>query len=136
MPIVHQRELRGGADRREADRLHEPPDIPAGGSLEADGGVKPWPESEPPLSGYGVWGSTACGGTACGFASSEGAARDGVLAAAWLPRAAPNANAAVSAAAPPAAQAVIVFTRQRAPALSIAMGWSLQSVGKEPQSSV
>jgi hypothetical protein len=41
--------------------------------------------------------------------------------ATWLPRDAPNANAAVSAAAPPAAHPVMVLTRRRAPALSIAM---------------
>jgi hypothetical protein len=39
--VVDQRQLRGRPDRLEADRLHEPPDIPAGGPFELLGGVKP-----------------------------------------------------------------------------------------------
>jgi hypothetical protein len=54
--------------------------------------------------------------------------------AAWLPRAAPNANAAVSAAAPAAAQPVMVATLARAPALSIAMAVRLDKARKPTRS--
>src|SRR3954467_13756069 len=42
--IVDDGQLRRRADRLKADRLHEPPDIPCGGDVDEDGGVKPWPE--------------------------------------------------------------------------------------------
>lgn len=85
----------------------------------AAGGVKPWlgctpsPEPwEPPSR----WGKL----------DDDVEFREGVRAVACPLRAAPTANAAVSAAAPAAAQPVILATRCRAPALSIAMSGPLR----------
>ena len=111
MTIVRQRQLRRRADRLEADRLHEPPDIPAGGAVDADGGAKPWPSV-----GYapGFWGAVCCASRPLEFVT-------GVVFATWPLCDAPNAAAAVTAAAPPATHAVRDFTRRRACVLSIAM---------------
>jgi hypothetical protein len=142
MPLVHERQLRGRAYRRKADRLHEPPDVPAGGPVEDEGGWKPWPESEPPFPGYGLCGYPPCGAAACGGATggvtsrARAGLRDRAPVAACVPRAAPNANAAVIAAAPAAAHAVTVLTRRLAPALSIAMPRSVESLDKPTRSRV
>src|SRR4029079_94829 len=110
MAIVGQRQLGRRPDRLKADRLHEPPDMPAGGPVDALGGAKPW---------SGVW---VC---VCGSASCDGVevvAGAGVAdCATWSLRDAPNAKPAVSAAAPAAAHPVMVRTRRRASVLSIAM---------------
>jgi hypothetical protein len=88
--------------------------MPAGGPVDALGGAKPW-------SGVWLWGGIWVWGSAS-WDGVEVVAGAGVAdCATWLPRDAPKAKPAVSAAAPAAAQPVMVRTRRRASVLSIAM---------------
>jgi hypothetical protein len=79
--------------------------------VEGEGGSKP----------CRPWDAAACGTSSFVAAAADPTLLAEVAWAAWLPRAAPSAAPAVSAAAPHAAQAVVVRTRRRAPDLSIGM---------------